>query len=47
MSLIITGITVPQTAPAGTLVGYLHVYNSGVTVPSSTVRSGPSGTTSP
>jgi hypothetical protein len=35
MSLMITGITVRQTAPAGTLVGYLHAYNSGVTVPSS------------
>ena len=36
MSLMITGITEPQTAPAGTLVGYLHAYK-GVTVPSSLV----------
>jgi hypothetical protein len=35
MTIMITGITVPQTAPAGTLVGYLHAYNSGVTLASS------------
>ena len=35
MSPMITGITLLRTATAGTLVGYLHTYNSGVTVPSS------------
>ncbi|HYP38231.1 MAG TPA: hypothetical protein VEQ62_17990 [Stellaceae bacterium] len=33
MSIMITGVSVAQSAPVGTVVGYLHCYNSGLTVP--------------
>jgi hypothetical protein len=31
--LMITGASVPQSAPLGTVVGMLHCYTSGATVP--------------
>jgi hypothetical protein len=31
--LMITGASVPQSAPLGTVVGMLHCYTSGTTVP--------------
>jgi len=31
MSIMITGVSVAQSAPVGTVVGYLHCYNSGLT----------------
>jgi hypothetical protein len=35
MAIMITNLQVAQGTPIGTLIGTLHVYNSGVTVPSS------------
>ena len=34
MSIMLTGVSVAQTAAVGTVVGYLHCYDSGLTVPS-------------
>ena len=31
---MLTGVSVAQTAAVGTVVGYLHCYDSGLTVPS-------------
>src|SRR5215813_5772907 len=41
MSVMITGVSVPQSAATGNVVGYLHCYNSGFTVPSNFAVTGP------
>src|SRR5262245_26450847 len=37
MTIMITGLSVAQDVPIGTVVGYLHCCNSGLTIPSNFV----------